>query len=208
MLLCALGCFSSSADKIVDDFTTQVFEWNNANDHWQLLMENGKMDIEPTTSMNIGMKFLVGGNAARDRWASPAAIITDLPGGIPSSFKFGVTFSFRKRENNISETGFVFNYIDEENYSVIALSGKNLVYSQRVNGKWNKISKQKVKWAKIKKNEDQTWELSYEDKTLTFWNKGFPEFKVRNITLENSTIGIFVNKFQQLTVKSVEFEEY
>lgn len=201
-----IGCAVVHSEKITDDFTSQVFEWSTSNDHWNILQENGCMKIEPTTSQNIGMKLLVGGNAARHRWSSPATILTTLPGNVPASFKFGVSFTFRKRDNSLSETGFVFNYSDDDNYSIIFLSGKNLIYAIRTDGKTRTVSKKKVKWGKIKNNKELNWEIEYSDHILTFYYEGFPEYKVKNITIDSPEIGLYVNKHQQLTINEVTYE--
>lgn len=205
LILLLMGCVVAHSEKITDDFTTQVFEWSTSNDHWNIKLEEGCMKIEPTTSKNYGMKLLIGANA-RHLWASPAAIITSIPGSTPSSFKFGVTFSYRRFDKGVSETGFVFNYYDEDNYSIIALSGKNLVYAVKTEGKIRVMTKKKIKWPKIKKNQDLNWELEYNDHILTFYNNNYPEFKVRNITIDSNEIGIYVNNQQQLTVKEVSLE--
>lgn len=206
LILLFIGWVTAHSEVITDDFTSQVFEWSTSNDHWNIIHENGCMKIEPTTSQNIGMKLLVGGNAARDRWSSPAAILTTFPGPIPSSFKFGVKFSFRKYDKGTSETGLVFNYTDEDNYSMISLYGNSLVYAVRSEGKTKTLSKKKVKWPKIKKDQELNRELEYNDHVLTFYNNNFPEFKVKNITIESPEIGIYVNRHQKLTVNEVSLE--
>lgn len=209
ILAILLGCYSSHAEKIIEDFTAQTLEWSTANDNWKIIMEPGCMNIEPIKNKNLGMALLFAGNGPNvDTYR--AAIIPDIANSYATSFKFGITFSFKKYVKGQSETGLFFNYIDEDNYSAIYLYGNELIYGMQTDGEWNIIKKKKVKWPKIKKGEELNWQIEYADKNITFWAKGYPEFKITNVNFETSTstVGIFVNRDQQLSITSVEYETF
>lgn len=188
-----------NAQKIVDDFSANNFEWNELpkSDWGTAIIDKGALTIT-SKGANEFLNAMVGAQVS-----SNTAFETHCycPLNMEQPFKIVTHVTIQALDDD-RKVGLVFNYKDGGNFYVFAFDNSSVQFLRFIDNKLVGAITQGMKWAKTKKAL-QTWELESDGSTIKFTVDDVPVMKVRYMPLEYSGFGFWTFGKQRLTVDDV-----
>ena len=189
LLLVALA-IGARANVIVDDFSANVYAWNEGEidgDIGAIAIINGQLDIK---SKHDEM-------ALKTHCYAPINVEKD----------FRVTAHvYIDRLKNDKQVGLLFNYRDDGNFYCFSFNEYAVSFRRYENNVEVGSYHQGIKWKKKKKLE-QEWTLIKEADELDFLVDGQEIIRIRYMPLQYCGIGFYTISKQRLIVDKIEYEQ-
>lgn len=189
LLLVALA-IGARANVIVDDFSANVYAWNEGEidgDIGAIAIINGQLDIK---SKHDEM-------ALKTHCYAPINVEKD----------FRVTAHvYIDRLKNDKQVGLLFNYRDDGNFYCFSFNEYAVSFRRFENNVEVGSYHQGIKWKKKKKLE-QEWTLIKEADELAFLVDGQEIIRIRYMPLQYCGIGFYTISKQRLIVDNIEYEQ-
>lgn len=189
LLLVALA-IGARANVIVDDFSANVYAWNEGEidgDIGAIAIINGQLDIK---SKHDEM-------ALKTHCYAPINVEKD----------FRVTAHvYIDRLKNDKQVGLLFNYRDDGNFYCFSFNEYAVSFRRYENNVEVESYHQGIKWKKKKKLE-QEWTLIKEADELAFLVDGQEIIRIRYMPLQYCGIGFYTISKQRLIVDKIEYEQ-
>ena len=189
LLLVALA-IGARANVIVDDFSANVYAWNEGEidgDIGAIAIINGQLDIK---SKHDEM-------ALKTHCYAPINVEKD----------FRVTAHvYIDRLKNDKQVGLLFNYRDDGNFYCFSFNEYAVSFRRYENNVEVGSYHQGIKWKKKKKLE-QEWTLIKEADELAFLVDGQEIICIRYMPLQYCGIGFYTISKQRLIVDKIEYEQ-
>ncbi len=189
LLLVALA-IGARANVIVDDFSANVYAWNEGEidgDIGAIAIINGQLDIK---SKHDEM-------ALKTHCYAPINVEKD----------FRVTAHvYIDRLKNDKQVGLLFNYRDDGNFYCFSFNEYAVSFRRYENNVEVGSYHQGIKWKKKKKLE-QEWTLVKEADELAFLVDGQEIIRIRYMPLSYCGVGFYTISKQRLIVDRVEYEQ-
>ncbi len=189
LLLVALA-IGARANVIVDDFSANVYAWNEGEidgDIGAIAIINGQLDIK---SKHDEM-------ALKTHCYAPINVEKD----------FRVTAHvYIDRLKNDKQVGLLFNYRDDGNFYCFSFNEYAVSFRRYENNVEVGSYHQGIKWKKKKKLE-QEWTLIKEADELAFLVDGQEIIRIRYMPLQYCGIGFYTISKQRLIVDNIEYEQ-
>lgn len=189
LLLVALA-IGARANVIVDDFSANVYAWNEGEidgDIGAIAIINGQLDIK---SKHDEM-------ALKTHCYAPINVEKD----------FRVTAHvYIDRLKNDKQVGLLFNYRDDGNFYCFSFNEYAVSFRRYENNVEVGSYHQGIKWKKKKKLE-QEWTLIKEADELAFLVDGQEIIRIRYMPLSYCGVGFYTISKQRLIVDRVEYEQ-
>lgn len=189
LLLVALA-IGARANVIVDDFSANVYAWNEGEidgDIGAIAIINGQLDIK---SKHDEM-------ALKTHCYAPINVEKD----------FRVTAHvYIDRLKNDKQVGLLFNYRDDGNFYCFSFNEYAVSFRRYENNVEVGSYHQGIKWKKKKKLE-QEWTLIKEADELAFLVDGQEIIRIRYMPLQYCGIGFYTISKQRLIVDKIEYEQ-
>ena len=189
LLLVALA-IGARANVIVDDFSANVYAWNEGEidgDIGAIAIINGQLDIK---SKHDEM-------ALKTHCYAPINVEKD----------FRVTAHvYIDRLKNDKQVGLLFNYRDDGNFYCFSFNEYAVSFRRFENNVEVGSYHQGIKWKKKKKLE-QEWTLIKEADELAFLVDGQEIIRIRYMPLQYCGIGFYTISKQRLIVDKIEYEQ-
>ena len=190
LLLVAALAFSAKANVIVDDFSANLYAWN-----------------EGEIGDNIGTIQIINGQLNIQSKHDEVALKTHCYAPINVERDFRITAHVViDRLKDDKQVGLIFNYRDEGNFYCFSLNEYALSFLRFENNKEVGSFHQGIKWKKKKKLE-QEWTLVKDADELAFLVDGQEIIRIRYMPLAYCGVGFYTISKQKLTVNKIEFEQ-
>ena len=190
LLLMATLAMMANANVIVDDFSANIYGWNEGEidgDIGSIAIINGQLDIK-SKHEEVALKTHCYApiNVEKDFRVTAHVLIDKL-----------------KDEKQV---GFIFNYRDDGNFYCFSFNEYAVSFRRFENNQEVGSYHQGIKWRKNKKLE-QEWTLVKEADELAFMVDGQEIIRIRYMPLSYCGIGFYTISKQKLTVKKIEYNQ-
>lgn len=190
LLLMAAVTMMANANVIVDDFSANIYGWNEGEingDIGTIAIINGQLDIK-SKHEEVALKTHCYApiNVEKDFRVTAHVLIDKL-----------------KDEKQV---GFIFNYRDDGNFYCFSFNEYAVSFRRFENNQEVGSYHQGIKWKKNKKLE-QEWTLVKEADELAFMVDDQEIIRIRYMPLSYCGIGFYTISKQKLTVKKIEYNQ-
>lgn len=190
LLLMAAVTMMVNANVIVDDFSANIYGWNEGEidgDIGSIAIINGQLDIK-SKHEEVALKTHCYApiNVEKDFRVTAHVLIDKL-----------------KDEKQV---GFIFNYRDDGNFYCFSFNEYAVSFRRFENNQEVGSYHQGIKWKKNKKLE-QEWTLVKEADELAFMVDDQEIIRIRYMPLSYCGIGFYTISKQKLTVKRIEYNQ-
>ena len=190
LLLMAAVTMMANANVIVDDFSANIYGWNEGEidgDIGSIAIINGQLDIK-SKHEEVALKTHCYApiNVEKDFRVTAHVLIDKL-----------------KDEKQV---GFIFNYRDDGNFYCFSFNEYAVSFRRFENNQEVGSYHQGIKWKKNKKLE-QEWTLVKEADELAFMVDDQEIIRIRYMPLSYCGIGFYTISKQKLTVKRIEYNQ-
>ena len=190
LLLVAALAFSAKANVIVDDFSANLYAWN-----------------EGEIGDNIGTIQIINGQLNIQSKHDEVALKTHCYAPINVERDFRITAHVViDRLKDDKQVGLIFNYRDDGNFYCFSFNEYAVSFLRFENNKEVGSFHQGIKWKKKKKLE-QEWTLVKDADELAFLVAGQEIIRIRYMPLAYCGVGFYTISKQKLTVNKIEFEQ-
>ena len=190
LLLVAALAFSAKANVIVDDFSANLYAWN-----------------EGEIGDNIGTIQIINGQLNIQSKHDEVALKTHCYAPINVERDFRITAHVViDRLKDDKQVGLIFNYRDDGNFYCFSFNEYAVSFLRFENNKEVGSFHQGIKWKKKKKLE-QEWTLVKDADELAFLVDGQEIIRIRYMPLAFCGVGFYTISKQKLTVNKIEFEQ-
>ena len=190
LLLVAALAFSAKANVIVDDFSANLYAWN-----------------EGEIGDNIGTIQIINGQLNIQSKHDEVALKTHCYAPINVERDFRITAHVViDRLKDDKQVGLIFNYRDDGNFYCFSFNEYAVSFLRFENNKEVGSFHQGIKWKKKKKLE-QEWTLVKDADELAFLVDGQEIIRIRYMPLAYCGVGFYTIIKQKLTVNKIEFEQ-
>ena len=190
LLLVAALAFSAWANVIVDDFSANLYAWN-----------------EGEIGDNIGTIQIINGQLNIQSKHDEVALKTHCYAPINVERDFRITAHVViDRLKDDKQVGLIFNYRDDGNFYCFSFNEYAVSFLRFENNKEVGSFHQGIKWKKKKKLE-QEWTLVKDADELAFLVDGQEIIRIRYMPLAYCGVGFYTISKQKLTVNKIEFEQ-
>ncbi len=190
LLLVAALAFSARANVIVDDFSANLYAWN-----------------EGEIGDNIGTIQIINGQLNIQSKHDEVALKTHCYAPINVERDFRITAHVViDRLKDDKQVGLIFNYRDDGNFYCFSFNEYAVSFLRFENNKEVGSFHQGIKWKKKKKLE-QEWTLVKDADELAFLVDGQEIIRIRYMPLAYCGVGFYTISKQKLTVNKIEFEQ-
>lgn len=188
LLLLAALAFGAKANVLVDDFTANIYGWNEGEidgDIGAIAIIDGKLDIR-SKHEDVALKTHCYAPINVDRdFKITAHVIID-------------------RLKNDKQVGLIFNYRDDGNFYCFSFNEYAVSFRRFENNVEVGSYHQGIKWKKKSKLE-QEWTLIKEADELAFSVDGQEIIRIRYMPLSYCGVGFYTISKQRLTVDRIEY---
>ena len=187
-LLIVAGSFCVNANVIVDDFSANLYGWNEGEidgDIGAIAIINGQLDIK-SKHEQIALKTHCY-----------------APINVERDFKISAHVVIDKLKDD-KQVGFIFNYRDDGNFYCFSFNEYAVSFRRYENNVEVGSYHQGIKWKK-KKNLEQEWTLVKEADELAFMVDGQEIIRIRYMPLAYCGVGFYTIDKQKLTVNKIEY---
>ena len=190
LLLVAALAFSAKANVIVDDFSANLYAWN-----------------EGEIGDNIGTIQIINGQLNIQSKHDEVALKTHCyaPINVERDFRITAHVVIDKLKDD-KQVGLIFNYRDDGNFYCFSFNEYAVSFLRFENNKEVGSFHQGIKWKKKKKLE-QEWTLVKDADELAFLVDGQEIIRIRYMPLAFCGVGFYTISKQKLTVNKIEFEQ-
>lgn len=190
LLLVAALAFSARANVIVDDFSANLYAWN-----------------EGEIGDNIGTIQIINGQLNIQSKHDEVALKTHCyaPINVERDFRITAHVVIDKLKDD-KQVGLIFNYRDDGNFYCFSFNEYAVSFLRFENNKEVGSFHQGIKWKKKKKLE-QEWTLVKDADELAFLVDGQEIIRIRYMPLAYCGVGFYTISKQKLTVNKIEFEQ-
>lgn len=190
LLLVAALAFSAKANVIVDDFSANLYAWN-----------------EGEIGDNIGTIQIINGQLNIQSKHDEVALKTHCyaPINVERDFRITAHVVIDKLKDD-KQVGLIFNYRDDGNFYCFSFNEYAVSFLRFENNKEVGSFHQGIKWKKKKKLE-QEWTLVKDADELAFLVDGQEIIRIRYMPLAYCGVGFYTISKQKLTVNKIEFEQ-
>ena len=190
LLLVAALAFSAKANVIVDDFSANLYAWN-----------------EGEIGDNIGTIQIINGQLNIQSKHDEVALKTHCYAPINVERDFRITAHVViDRLKDDKQVGLIFNYRDDGNFYCFSFNEYAVSFLRFENNKEVGSFHQGIKRKKKKKLE-QEWTLVKDADELAFLVDGQEIIRIRYMPLAYCGVGFYTISKQKLTVNKIEFEQ-
>lgn len=190
LLLVAALAFSAKTNVIVDDFSANLYAWN-----------------EGEIGDNIGTIQIINGQLNIQSKHDEVALKTHCYAPINVERDFRITAHVViDRLKDDKQVGLIFNYRDDGNFYCFSFNEYAVSFLRFENNKEVGSFHQGIKWKKKKKLE-QEWTLVKDADELAFLVDGQEIIRIRYMPLAYCGVGFYTISKQKLTVNKIEFEQ-
>lgn len=190
LLLVAALAISAKANVIVDDFSANLYAWN-----------------EGEIGDNIGTIQIINGQLNIQSKHDEVALKTHCYAPINVERDFRITAHVViDRLKDDKQVGLIFNYRDDGNFYCFSFNEYAVSFLRFENNKEVGSFHQGIKWKKKKKLE-QEWTLVKDADELAFLVDGQEIIRIRYMPLAYCGVGFYTISKQKLTVNKIEFEQ-
>lgn len=190
LLLVAALAISAKANVIVDDFSANLYAWN-----------------EGEIGDNIGTIQIINGQLNIQSKHDEVALKTHCYAPINVERDFRITAHVViDRLKDDKQVGLIFNYRDDGNFYCFSFNEYAVSFLRFENNKEVGSFHQGIKWKKKKKLE-QEWTLVKDADELAFLVDGQEIIRIRYMPLAFCGVGFYTISKQKLTVNKIEFEQ-
>ncbi len=190
LLMVAALAFSAKANVIVDDFSANLYAWN-----------------EGEIGDNIGTIQIINGQLNIQSKHDEVALKTHCYAPINVERDFRITAHVViDRLKDDKQVGLIFNYRDDGNFYCFSFNEYAVSFLRFENNKEVGSFHQGIKWKKKKKLE-QEWTLVKDADELAFLVDGQEIIRIRYMPLAYCGVGFYTISKQKLTVNKIEFEQ-
>ena len=190
LLLMATLAMMANANVIVDDFSANIYGWNEGEidgDIGSIAIINGQLDIK-SKHEEVALKTHCY-----------------APINVEKDFKVTAHVLIDKLKDE-KQVGFIFNYRDDGNFYCFSFNEYAVSFRRFENNQEVGSYHQGIKWKKNKKLE-QEWSLIKEADELAFMVDGQEIIRIRYMPLSYCGIGFYTISKQKLTVKRIEYNQ-
>jgi len=190
LLLMATLAMMANANVIVDDFSANIYGWNEGEidgDIGSIAIINGQLDIK-SKHEEVALKTHCY-----------------APINVEKDFKVTAHVLIDKLKDE-KQVGFIFNYRDDGNFYCFSFNEYAVSFRRFENNQEVGSYHQGIKWRKNKKLE-QEWTLVKEADELAFMVDGQEIIRIRYMPLSYCGIGFYTISKQKLTVKRIEYNQ-
>jgi len=190
LLLMATLAMMANANVIVDDFSANIYGWNEGEidgDIGSIAIINGQLDIK-SKHEEVALKTHCY-----------------APINVEKDFKVTAHVLIDKLKDE-KQVGFIFNYRDDGNFYCFSFNEYAVSFRRFENNQEVGSYHQGIKWRKNKKLE-QEWTLVKEADELAFMVDGQEIIRIRYMPLSYCGIGFYTISKQKLTVKKIEYNQ-
>lgn len=188
LLLLAALAFGAKANVLIDDFTANIYGWNEGEidgDIGAIAIIDGKLDIR-SKHEDVALKTHCYAPINVDRdFKITAHVIID-------------------RLKNDKQVGLIFNYRDDGNFYCFSFNEYAVSFRRFENNVEVGSYHQGIKWKKKSKLE-QEWTLIKEADELAFSVDGQEIIRIRYMPLSYCGVGFYTISKQRLTVDRIEY---
>ena len=190
LLLVAALAFSAKANVIVDDFSANLYAWN-----------------EGEIGDNIGTIQIINGQLNIQSKHDEVALKTHCyaPINVERDFRITAHVVIDKLKDD-KQVGLIFNYRDDGNFYCFSFNEYAVSFLRFENNREVGSFHQGIKWKKKKKLE-QEWTLVKDADELAFLVDGQEIIRIRYMPLAYCGVGFYTISKQKLTVNKIEFEQ-
>ena len=190
LLLMATVVMIGHANVIVDDFSANIYGWNE-----------GEIDG------NIGTIAIINGQLDIKSKHEELALKTHCyaPINVEKDFRVTAHVLIDKLKDE-KQVGFIFNYRDDGNFYCFSFNEYAVSFRRFENNQEVGSYHQGIKWKKNKKL-DQEWTLVKEADELAFMVDGQEIIRIRYMPLSYCGIGFYTISKQRLIVDRIEYEQ-
>lgn len=180
--------FDVKANVLVDDFTANIYGWNE-----------GEIDGD------IGAIAIIDGKLEIRSKHDDVALKTHCYAPINVEKDFMITAHVAiDRLKNEKQVGLIFNYRDDGNFYCFSFNEYAVSFRRFENNVEVGSYHQGIKWKKKSKLE-QEWTLVKEDDELAFSVDGQEIIRIRYMPLAYCGVGFYTISKQRLTVNKIEY---
>jgi len=190
LLLMATLAMMANANVIVDDFSANIYGWNEGEidgDIGSIAIINGQLDIK-SKHEEVALKTHCY-----------------APINVEKDFKVTAHVLIDKLKDE-KQVGFIFNYRDDGNFYCFSFNEYAVSFRRFENNQEVGSYHQGIKWKKNKKLE-QEWTLVKEADELAFMVDDQEIIRIRYMPLSYCGIGFYTISKQKLTVKRIEYNQ-
>ena len=190
VLLTAIVGVSVNANVVVDDFSANLYAWN-----------------EGEIGNNIGTIQIINGQLSIQSKHEEIALKTHCyaPINVERDFRITANVLIDKLKDD-KEVGLIFNYRDDGNFYCFSFNEYAVSFLRFENNVEVGSYHQGVKWKKKKKLE-QEWTLVKEADELAFSVDGQEIIRIRYMPLSYCGVGFYTIDKQKLIVNKIEYEQ-
>ena len=190
LLLMAAMALGAMANVIVDDFSANLYSWN-----------------EGEIGDNIGTIQIINGQLSIQSKHDDVAIKTHCyaPINVERDFRITAHVVIDKLKDD-KQVGLIFNYRDDGNFYCFSFNEYAVSFLRFENNREVGSFRQGIKWKKKKKLE-QEWTLVKDADELAFLVDGQEIIRIRYMPLAYCGVGFYTISKQKLTVNKIEFEQ-
>ena len=190
LLLMAAMALGAMANVIVDDFSANLYSWN-----------------EGEIGDNIGTIQIINGQLSIQSKHDEVALKTHCyaPINVERDFRITAHVVIDKLKDD-KQVGLIFNYRDDGNFYCFSFNEYAVSFLRFENNREVGSFHQGIKWTKKKKLE-QEWTLVKDADELAFLVDGQEIIRIRYMPLAYCGVGFYTISKQKLTVNKIEFEQ-
>ncbi len=190
LLLMAAMALGAMANVIVDDFSANLYSWN-----------------EGEIGDNIGTIQIINGQLSIQSKHDEVALKTHCyaPINVERDFRITAHVVIDKLKDD-KQVGLIFNYRDDGNFYCFSFNEYAVSFLRFENNREVGSFHQGIKWKKKKKLE-QEWTLVKDADELAFLVDGQEIIRIRYMPLAYCGVGFYTISKQKLTVNKIEFEQ-
>lgn len=190
LLLMAAMALGAMANVIVDDFSANLYSWN-----------------EGEIGDNIGTIQIINGQLSIQSKHDEVALKTHCyaPINVERDFRITAHVVIDKLKDD-KQVGLIFNYRDDGNFYCFSFNEYAVSFLRFENNREVGSFHQGIKWKKKKKLE-QEWTLLKDADELAFLVDGQEIIRIRYMPLAYCGVGFYTISKQKLTVNKIEFEQ-
>ena len=190
LLLMAAMALGAMANVIVDDFSANLYSWN-----------------EGEIGDNIGTIQIINGQLSIQSKHDEVALKTHCYAPINVERDFRITAHVVIDKLKVDkQVGVIFNYRDDGNFYCFSFNEYAVSFLRFENNREVGSFHQGIKWKKKKKLE-QEWTLVKDADELAFLVDGQEIIRIRYMPLAYCGVGFYTISKQKLTVNKIEFEQ-
>ena len=190
LLLLAALAIGARANVIVDDFSANIYSWNEGEidgDIGAIAIINGQLDIK----------------SKHDEFALKTHCYAPI--NVEKDFRMTAYVGIDKLKDD-KQVGLIFNYRDDGNFYGFSFNEYAVSFRRFENNVEVGSYHQGIKWKKKKKLE-QEWTLIKEADELAFLVDGQEIIRIRYMPLSYCGVGFYTISKQRLIVDRVEYEQ-